>query len=85
MTEMTFNVIAENPQIPHVEGDVGESHVEKLGRDERQQRRQMTEIDSSGNECPRFNEPIQTGGGEFQNKDPDIHDNDADRDNGEAG
>jgi len=73
VSQSAFNVIAEDPQVPHVESDMRDATVQEHRCEE------GNRIQDRWNKCPCLNECIEIRRQEFDNEHEDIDANQADR------
>lgn len=84
MSEASLDIISEDPEVPHVEEDVGETSVEELRGDERYKRCWLNDAEMGGEEGPLADEHIEIRGCDFQEEHRCIHNDEADRDDRNA-
>jgi len=79
MAEAPFDIVAEDPQVPHVEEDVGETSMEELGGDEAA-KEERTEGRMRWHERPCVDEGIEVLRSHFEEEHRRIHENETDGD-----
>lgn len=83
MPEAPLHVIAEDPQVPHVEEDVGETSVEELRRDKAPEEERI-EGRVQRYQRPCINEGVEVWRGHLEEEHGGVRDDEADRDDRNA-